>query len=213
MDIFKRFEVENENGISPLTMNPRSDDFHSRLFLFHHFESSWDEFCKFVAEDSSMRLGYNYFYTRTGKIIPHEGARDITMTPHQVLNKTEARWLIYEYYARIKEPLKLSVEDLTDYRYNQYYLAKATKEYLLKLGQQSFTYEEVKELIESEAILNYANDIKKIVMNEFNRYWYKEVCNPNDFSCSKPNRNNDAFIAMIKESKRMPDKMRWETID
>ena len=57
-----------------------------------------------------------------------------------------------------------------------YFFGKAVKDYIIMTKKQEFTYEEIQELIESRAILNYCNDIVKFVMEDWVRYMETHHC-------------------------------------
>ena len=67
------------------------------------------------------------------------------------------RRFLYEYYLRrvswTRHP-KTYKQDQA----RSYYFSKNVKDYMLMLGKNEYTYEEIQEIIESEAILNYSND-------------------------------------------------------
>ena len=47
-----------------------------------------------------------------------------------------------------------------------YYLAKGVKDFILLTGKLEFSFEELKEIIETNAALNYCNDLYLIILKK-----------------------------------------------
>ena len=55
-------------------------------------------------------------------------------------------------------------------------LAKGVKDYIMILNRTAFTYMEVAELIESDAILNYVQDMQRYMLFHWKDYNDNKVC-------------------------------------
>ena len=70
------------------------------------------------------------------------------------------REYLYKYYVE-RVSWSRSSPSMKNDGARHWYVAKAVKDYIILLGQNQFSESEIKELIESEAILNFANDMIK----------------------------------------------------
>jgi hypothetical protein len=99
---------------------------------------------------------------RTGPFAPSERAKlkegetFIKFQPGQTYTRSQVRRFLYEYY--LKRVQFMLREHLLGNE-KSWLIAKGVKDYLILVGKLEFTYEEIQELIESWAPLNYVQDM------------------------------------------------------
>ena len=65
-----------------------------------------------------------------------------------------------------------------------WFFGKAVKDYIIMTGKNEFTYEEIQELIESMAIINFSNDLVFYLMEDWIRFMDTHLCDRHDSLCT-----------------------------
>ena len=100
----------------------------------------------------------------------------------QSYNRTTTRRFLYEYYVDRACWSRHSIEYKDDgARY--WFFGKAIKDYIVMTGKMDFTYEEIQELIESKAIINFTNDMVYYLMEDWVRFMDTHLCDRPDSHC------------------------------
>ena len=142
------------------------------------------EFIHFVENESTQVRRYHDFLmdvknNRTGPFADHEkvvlkdGEVFIKFQPGHTYTRSQVRRFFWEFYYK-KGKMMLRMHK---HAYDKSWLiAKGVKDYLILVGKLEFTYEEVEELIESQAALNYVQDMQRYMLFNWKEYHDNQEC-------------------------------------
>lgn len=121
-----------------------------------------EDFTSFVEEESTqVRRVHDFIMdvkgNRTGPFVPDaralkEGEVFVKIKPGQTYTRTQVRRFLYEYYMKRS---KLILRAHLNGNEKNWIIAKGVKDYIIMTGKLEFTYEEIEEMIESWAAINY----------------------------------------------------------
>lgn len=137
------------------------------LFLFHRTETSMADFTQFVENESTQIKEEHDFYLGNDRN-KTESARNVSIsfTPGKTYGRSTVRRFLYEYYVKRVSWSRHSTDMKMDAA-RFWFFAKGVKDYIIMTGKEEFTYDDIKEIIESWSILNFTNDIVHRLMREW----------------------------------------------
>lgn len=112
-------------------------------------------------------------------------------------DRSIVRQFLFEYLSKRLSWSRV-IPTMRDDACRYWFVAKSLKEYLLKLGKKEMTYDEIKELLESHAILNYANDVVQEHMVQWIEFMDKHMCDDEHADCGRDKTKPIEFLRPIR---------------
>ena len=156
-------------------------DYQESLWYFHRTETSMEDFVFFTEHESTQSKMEHDFYLRNNKNRTAEDgnliAREemVLFKPGETYSRSITRQYLYEYYIT-KASWTRHHKDMKEDNARYWAFAKSIKDYIVATGKKEFKYEEIKEIIESMAILCYTNDILYYQMIDWINFIDTHLC-------------------------------------
>lgn len=129
-------------------------------------------------ESTQQRTPYNFYLFNEVYIVDPDKSKWIVFKPGQSYDRSVVRRFLVEYY--MYSMRWIGTNEIEDGP-RHYLILKSVKDYLSYFNKKTFTYEEIKDIVETQQILNYANDLQLYIGRRIS-FWrdrvecYTEMC-------------------------------------